>query len=36
MGCDGELAGQFVVLSTVFSLPSLFGWIFLMKSMNVL
>ena len=30
------LAGQFVVLSTVFSLPSLFGWIFLMKSMNVL
>ena len=36
MGCDGELAGQFVVLSTVFSLPSLFGWILLMKSMNVL
>lgn len=36
MGCDGELAGQFVVMSTAFSLPSLFCWILIMKTMGVL
>ena len=30
MGCDGELAGQFVVLGTVLSVFSLFLWIFFM------
>lgn len=29
MGGDGELAGQFVVISTVLSLLTLFGWIYL-------
>ena len=33
MGCDGELAGQLVMLSTVVSLGTLFFWIFLMKSL---
>lgn len=33
MGGDGELAGQLVMLSTVFSLFTLFFWIYLMKSM---
>ena len=31
MGGDGELAGQLVMLSTVFSLFTLFFWIYLMK-----
>lgn len=33
MGCDGELAGQLVMLSTVVSLFTLFFWIYLMKSL---
>ena len=33
MGCDGELAGQLVMLSTVISLFTLFFWIYLMKAM---
>lgn len=36
MGCDGELAGQFVVMSTVASLAGLFCWIFILESMGVL
>lgn len=36
MGGDGELAGQFVVLSTIVSLPSLFCWIYFLKSMALL
>lgn len=33
MGGDGELAGQLVMLSTVFSLFTLFFWIYLMKAL---
>ncbi len=33
MGCDGELAGQLVMLSTVISLLTLFGWIYIMKAL---
>ena len=33
MGCDGELAGQLVMLSTMVSLFTLFFWIYLMKSL---
>ena len=32
MGGDGELAGQFVVISTAVSMFTLFLWIFFMKS----
>lgn len=33
MGCDGELAGQLVMISTAVSLFTLFFWIYLMKAM---
>ena len=36
MGGDGELAGQFVFLSTVASMFTLFLWIFCMSSMGLL
>ena len=36
MGCDGELAGQFVVLGTVLSVLTLFLWIFFMGSAGLL
>lgn len=36
MGGDGELAGEFVVISTVVSTISLFLWIFFMKSMGLI
>lgn len=36
MGCDGELAGQFVVLGTVLSVFSLFLWIFFMGQTGLL
>lgn len=36
MGCDGELAGQFVVLGTVFSVFTLFLWIFFMGQTGLL
>lgn len=36
MGGDGELAGQFVFISTVVSLLTLFGWIFIMGQTGLL
>lgn len=36
MGGDGELAGQFVFLSTVLSVFTLFGWIFVMRMMGLI
>lgn len=36
MGGDGELAGQLVFLSTVLSVFTLFGWIFLMNTIGIL
>ena len=36
MGGDGELAGQFVVISTVVAVGTLFGWIFFMKSVGLI
>ena len=36
MGGDGELAGQFVVISTVASVVTLFLWIFFMKSVALI
>ncbi|MCI8511601.1 MAG: AEC family transporter [Lachnospiraceae bacterium] len=36
MGGDGELAGQFVVISTVVSVVTLFLWIFFMKSVALI
>ena len=36
MGGDGELAGQFVFISTVISLFTLFGWIFTMSQLGLL
>lgn len=36
MGGDGELAGQFVFLSTVISVFTLFGWIFVLKQMGLI
>lgn len=36
MGGDGELAGEFVVLSTVASTVTLFLWIFFMKSVGLI
>ncbi len=35
MGGDGELAGQFVVISTVVSVVTLFVWIFFLKSVGL-
>lgn len=36
MGGDGELAGQFVVTSTVISVFTLFGWIFALNALGLL
>lgn len=36
MGGDGELAGQFVVISTVVSVATLFLWIFFLKSVALI
>lgn len=36
MGGDGELAGQFVVISTVVSVATLFLWIFFLKSVGLI
>ena len=36
MGGDGELAGQFVVISTVVSVVTIFFWIFFMKSVGLI
>ncbi|MBO7709853.1 MAG: AEC family transporter [Lachnospiraceae bacterium] len=36
MGCDGELAGQFVVIGTVLSLFTLFLWIYLIGQAGLL
>ena len=36
MGGDGELAGEFVVISTVVSTVTLFLWIFFMKSVGLI
>lgn len=36
MGGDGELAGQFVVISTVVSVATLFVWIFFLKSAGLI
>ena len=36
MGCDGELAGQFVVLGTVLSVFTLFFWIFFIGQAGLL
>lgn len=36
MGGDGELAGEFVVLSTALSVVTLFLWIFVLKSIHLI
>jgi predicted permease len=36
MGGDGELAGQIVILSSVFSIISIFAWTFLLKSFQLI
>lgn len=36
MGGDGELAGQFVVISTVVSVVTLFLWIFVLKQTGLI
>lgn len=36
MGGDGELAGQFVVISTAVSVLTIFMWIFILKSMMLI
>ena len=36
MGCDGELAGQFVVWGTALSILTLFLWIFFMGQAGIL
>jgi len=36
MGGDGDLAGEFVVVSTVASVFTLFGWIFLLKTVGMI
>lgn len=36
MGGDGELAGQLVFLSTVISVFTLFGWIFVLRLMCII
>ena len=36
MGCDGELAGQFVVIGTVLSVFTLFLWIFFLGQIGLL
>lgn len=36
MGGDGELAGQLVFISTVLSVFTLFGWIFVMNSLGLI
>ncbi len=36
MGGDGELAGQLVVVSTVLSVLTLFGWIFLLRVLSLI
>ena len=36
MGCDGELAGQFVVIGTVLSVLTLFFWILFMGMVGIL
>ena len=35
MGCDGELAGQMVVMSTAMSVITLFLWVYLLKSVGL-
>ncbi len=36
MGGDGELAGEIVVFTTAFSVPSMFLWIFLLKQLGLI
>ena len=36
MGGDSELAGQFVMLSTVVSALTLFVWIYLLKTLGII
>ena len=36
MGCDGELAGEIVVVTSVFSVLTMFLWIFGLKQFGLL
>jgi len=36
MDCDSDLAAQIIIFTTLFSMASLFGWVFLLKGMNYL
>jgi predicted permease len=36
MGCDSDLAAQIIIFTTLISMVSLFGWVFLLKAMNFL
>ena len=36
MGGDGELAGQFVVISTAVSVVTIFMWIYLTRSLGLI
>lgn len=36
MDCDSDLAAQIIIFTTLLSMVSLFGWVFLLKTMNYL
>lgn len=36
MGCDGDLAGEFVVLSTVLSVVSIFFWVLMLSNVGMI
>ena len=36
MGCDGDLAGEIVVVTSIFSILSMFLWIFSLKQFGLL
>lgn len=36
MGGDGELAGEFVVVSTVASIFTIFGWVFVLRNLGII
>ena len=36
MGCDGDLAGEIVVVTSIFSILSMFLWIFGLKQFGLL
>ena len=35
-GCDGELAGEIVLFTTLFASVSIFGWVYLLKTLALI